>query len=90
MRLESVLKAQKEFPEFTAEVESLSTEEINARLAQFAKDSVENDNAKANDSDLETARATVNEYAAPYREAKKAIKVKSDYLVSLLNGRGAS
>jgi hypothetical protein len=87
MNLDKTLKCAKEFPDFCAEVESLTTEEINARLAQFAKDSVANDEAKEADEDLAAAKANATEFSAPYRDARKAIRMKSDFLVTLLNAR---
>ena len=79
---------QKEMPEFANEVEKLDTAELNNRLAQLAKDGAEVEAAKEADEPLQTARAQAKEFAAPYREAKKAIKMKSNYIIDLLKGRG--
>jgi len=79
---------QEEMPEFAAEVASLSKEELNARLAQLAKDSEAVEQAKDGDQELEGARALASELAAPYRDGKKAIRTKSKYIISLLKDRG--
>lgn len=79
---------QKEFPEFAAEVESLQTEDLNARIARLAKDNQEVQDAKEADEGLEIAKAVTAERSAPYREAKRAISLKVRYIINLLKDRG--
>lgn len=77
-----------EFPEFHAEVSSLSADQLDSRLAQLAKDESEVNKAKEEDEQLHTAREQLKEFSAPYREAKKAIKSKVAFIIELLKDRG--
>jgi len=78
----------KELPEFTGECSNLTADQLNARLAQLAKDGEAVSEAKDADPWLETARAQVSELAGPYNDAKKAVRMKSQYIISLLKDRG--
>lgn len=80
---------QAEFPEFVQEVGGLGADELNRRLATLAKNLEESETAKEEDQELEEAKATAAELAAPYRDAKKAIRAKSKYIISLLKEKGA-
>lgn len=75
-------------PEFAAEVAGMSAEQLNARLAQLAKDAEAVSDAKEADEELEKAKALVSELSAPYRDAKKAIRLKSRYVISLIKEKG--
>lgn len=81
-------KVQEDMPEFAAEVASLSVQDLNNRLATLAKGSEENEQAQEDDEDLEKARAEASELAAPYRDAKKAIRLRSRYVISLIREKG--
>lgn len=87
-KLDLKLKVEKEMPEFTGEVAGLSVEELNARLSQLAKDFEAVEEAKQADEELESLQAASREAAAPYRDGKKAIRLKSGYIVSLIKEKG--
>lgn len=80
---------QAEFPEFVNEVSVLTPDQLNNRLATLAKNLEESETAKEQDEELEDAKATASELAAPYRDAKKALRAKSKYVISLLKEKGA-
>ena len=80
---------QSEFPEFVDETNGLTVDELNRRLATLAKNLEESETAKEQDRDLEDAKSTVSELSAPYRDAKKALRTKSKYIISLLKEKGA-
>lgn len=80
---------QTEFPEFFSEVAGLSTDQLNNRLATLAKNLEESETAKEEDEELEEAKATATELGAPYRDAKKALRVKSKFIIGLLKEKGA-
>lgn len=80
-------KIKEQFPEFMEEVQSLKVEELNARLAQAAKDAEAVAEAKAEDNALQTATDHAKELGAPYREAKAALKLKTKYLCQLVKER---
>lgn len=79
----------KELPEFTSECSNLTVDDLNYRLAQLAKDGEAVAEAKDADPWLETARAQVTELSGPYRDAKKTIQMKSQYIIALLKDMGA-
>lgn len=80
---------QEEFPEFANEVNGLSTDQLNNKLATLAKHLEESETAKENDEALEQAKGDAAELSAPYRDAKKAIRAKSKYVIALLKEKGA-
>lgn len=77
-------------PEFAAEVAGLSVDDLNSRLAQLAKDGEAVAESKEADEELEQARARATELAAPYRDAQKAIRLKSRYVISLIKEKGGN
>ncbi len=81
-------KIEKELPEFINEVVGLSVEQLNSRLSQLAKDYESIEEAKKADEGLEEARNTAKELGAPYREGKKAVRMKSAYIVALIKEKG--
>lgn len=87
-KMNSFLKCQKEFPDFIAEVASLSTEELNSRLAQIAKDTEAVYQTRDEDEELVAARENAKLLAAPYRECLQAFRLKSAYMVALIKERG--
>lgn len=76
-------KLREEQPEFVNEVQGLSLEQLDQRLAELAKSSETVFEAKEADEDLRNARDDANGHAAPYNDALKMIRMKSKYLVSL-------
>ena len=81
-------KIKKANPEFAEEVAGLSVEELDRRLAQLAKDLEATEDAKDADSELAQAQETVTQLAAPYRDAKKALRLKSRYVIGLIKEKG--
>ncbi len=87
-KLDIAAKLSKENPEFVAEVQGLSVEQLDARLAQLAKDGEAVEDAKEADEELEATQSHASAMAAPYREAKKAIGLKRKFLVGLIKEKG--
>lgn len=81
-------KVHKEMPEFADAVAGLSVEELDARLAQIAKDIEAVQESKEADEKLEQARAVAAEAAAPYSDSKKALKLKTSYIIGLIKEKG--
>lgn len=79
---------RKEMPEFAEEMQSLSVEELNARISVYAKDVEAVQDAVEADHELEKARENVNQLSAPYREAKKALRLKIRYIISMTKEQG--
>lgn len=83
--IHDIIKA--EMPEFADAVATLSEPEINHRLAELAKNAMEVSKAKEDDTDLLLAKLAVTDLSAPHREAKRAVSLRSEYLVTLLKER---
>lgn len=83
-------KVQKEMPEFADEVGALSVQDLNNRLANLAKANEENEQKKEDDEELETARETASELAAPYKDATKALRLKSRYIIAMIKDKGGA
>lgn len=80
-------KIQKEFPDFCNEVDKLPAEALKARVVGLQQALEESEAHKENNDELHDARAAVQELAAPYRDVKKAVKLKTKYVLDLLKER---
>jgi len=80
---------QNEFPEFASEVLGLSADQLNNRLAQLAKAAEENEDAKERDQELSDAQALASELSLTYKDVKKAVRMKSKFIIQLLKDKGA-
>lgn len=81
-------KIREEMPEFAEACQSLDIAQLNARLAQNVKDIERVQEAKDADAKLQDARDEAKQYALPYSDAKKALKMKAKYILILLKERG--
>lgn len=80
---------QEEYPDFANEVAGLAEGDLNNRLAGLAKALEQSETAKEDDAALEDAKELATELGAPYKDAKKAIRMKSKYIIALLKDKGA-
>lgn len=80
-------KVQKELPEFVEECANLTAAEIDTRLSKNAQDLDKVEVSEEEDEEYQAARDNSRELGAPYRDAKKVLKLKSKYLISLLKER---
>jgi hypothetical protein len=77
----------KEYPRFVSEVASLSVEDLKARIVQLQQALEESEEQKESDNDLRDAKHVVLELSEPYKEVKKAVKVKTKHIIDLLKKR---
>lgn len=82
------IKVQKLLPHFADEVSGLSVEDLSARLVQLAKDVADTQDAQEADEGLREAKEMAKELGAPYREAKRDIRLKSTFIVELIREKG--
>lgn len=82
-------KVEKDYPEFATEVAGASTDDLNGRLATLAKGLEESEVAKEADGDLQNAKSLASELSGPYKDVKKAVTLKSKYIIGLLRDKGA-
>lgn len=85
MKKHIVDQAQKEAPEFVAEVSGLSQEELRKRLANISVALAILLTGKEEDETLNQAKEVYSQLLAPYSDAKKHLNLKIKYLVSLLD-----
>lgn len=79
-RTKLIEKVQKDMPEFADEVAKLAPEHCMGRLAALAESLTILEDAEEGDDELQTAKQTASELGAPYRDGKKAIKLRRRYL----------
>lgn len=80
-------KMKLENPEFVEACQGLSVPELDNRLAALAKDAASVDQAREADEALAKAKEEASGLGAPYRDAKKAIKLKTKYVLELIGER---
>ena len=69
--------------EWKDRVSALSYAELDAEIAEIAKNESENQQAKRDDADLASLKEQVKDASAPYREATKANKLKTQYAIEI-------
>lgn len=78
-----------DFPEFADEVQALpDAAQLNARLASLSRDLNAVSEAKGADEDLRQAKEHSRELGAPYRDAAKALNLKSKFIILTMRNRG--
>lgn len=80
-------KVESEFPDFATEAVSLSPSEIDARILKMQKELEYSELAKEEDNELNDAKTLARELGAPYREVKRAVNLKTRYLIALLKAK---
>jgi hypothetical protein len=83
-----VEKVQEEFPEFSDVVQGLSIEELEQKVAVYAKEFEKTCESLDKNEKIEQARSDLAEMVAPYRDAKKAIRMKIKYLIAMIKEKG--
>ena len=79
---------QSEYPEFADEVLALNVEQLEKRIANYQKELADSEEHKANNEVLKSVKAQYDELKGPYEDVKKAVKLKTKYLVSLIREKG--
>lgn len=74
-------------PKFRSETNELTSAELEAKLNALAKASEANDQEQEDDEDLSDAKAKASELGRPYREDRKAYKLKSKYVILRLKDK---
>jgi hypothetical protein len=81
-------KTEKEFPDFVKEVDGLNIQEMEKRISNYAKELEDSEQHKEDNQALKDAHAEVTELAGPYKDVKKAVKVKTRYLIASIREKG--
>lgn len=77
-------KIQKLYPDFVNEVDTLTSDQLKARIVAYQQQLEESETHKEANESLLDARNEVNMLAGPYRDVKKAIGLKTKYIIELL------
>jgi superfamily II RNA helicase len=81
---------EKKYPDFADTVLGLSVEDLEKRLSTYAKERDNVREAKENDEKLEEIANLKSELEAPYKDATKAIDLKSRYIIQLIKDKGGA
>lgn len=81
-------KVQKNYPDFANEVEKLDASALKARIVGLQQALEESEAHKEANEVLTAARAEVKELSGPYRDVKKAVALKTKYIIDLIKERG--
>lgn len=81
---------EKEFPSFVDEVVGHSIEQLEGKILTYAKERENVRDSKSNDEGLLKVLDMKAELEAPYKDALKAIDLKSRYLIELLKEKGGA
>lgn len=75
-------------PEFKSSIDGASKEDLQGKLAEVAKALELNSAAQKADQDLNEKKQAVKDANAGYAEAKKAQRLKAEYLIVALSDKG--
>jgi hypothetical protein len=70
------------------EVSGLSVEDLKLRIAKVAKDQEELETAQENDEDLQSLKDQVSDASAPYKDGKKANRLRIKFLLQAISDKG--
>lgn len=74
--------------EFESAVLGLSVEQLKARIAQMQKDLDESEEHKLANNALADLKSQVSTIEGPYNDVKKAVKIKTKFLIELIKEKG--
>ncbi len=87
-KLESKVFALPGGKEFKEEVDSLSVPVLEARITRMQKDLDESEEHRKENVALNNAKDEVKELSGPYNDVKKAVQVKTKYIIELIKEKG--
>jgi len=74
--------------EFKDEVDRLNIPQLEARISSYQKQLDESEEHKKNNDALNHVKAEKAELEGPYNDVKKAVKIKTKYLIELIKEKG--
>lgn len=74
--------------EFIETVDALSVEQLEARIAQMQKDLDDSEAHREENTVLNNLKGQVSEISGPYNDIKKAVKLKTSYIIALIKEKG--
>lgn len=82
------LEVQKKYPDFAEAVIGLAVNDLENRLLNYAKEREKVRDAKEADEQLQEIVNAKAELEGPYKDAQKAIDLKSRYIIALIKEKG--
>lgn len=76
--------------EFKETVDRMSVKDLEGRITQMQKDLADSEEHRENNKVLKDAKDKVSELSGPYNDVKKAIKVKTKYIIELIKEKGGT
>lgn len=76
--------AETEFADFVKEVNNETIDQLKTRIFLLQQGLEQSEAHKEANDDLKAARANVSELSAPYRGVKTAVKLKTKYILEIL------
>jgi transketolase len=76
------------YPEFANEVNGLAVQDLKNRIAAYQKELQESEEHRESNEPLAEAKAEVKELSGGYNDVRKAVKLKTKYLISLIKEKG--
>jgi hypothetical protein len=74
--------------EFKEEVDSLSIAQLESRITTMQKGLEESEEHREANEPLRRAKDEVAELNGPYNDVRKAVKIKTKYIIQLLRSKG--
>ena len=81
-------QVQKDYPEFVSTVDGLSVQDLEGKLSSYAKEADKVRVAREEDEELTRTKALATELSGPYKDALKAIALKTKYIIELIKEKG--
>lgn len=87
-KLESKVFALPGGQEFADEVRGQSVQALEARITRMQKDLDESEEHRAQNVSLNNAKDEVKELSGPYNDVRKAVKLKTKFIIELIKEKG--
>lgn len=81
-------KVQASHPVFCKEVDNLSLSDLKQRIVSLQQSLQQSEEAKNADESYQQTKFAAKEMAAPYSDIRKAVKLKTQYIIELLKEKG--
>lgn len=81
-------KVEKNYPEFVNEVASMPLPSLEKRLSTYAKENEKVQTALEENEKINDTKELLSELKGPFTDAKKAIRLKTKYIIELIKEKG--
>lgn len=85
---ERLAKLRAKLPHDWEDLDAMDAKQLNSKIVECQVNLVETQREMAQDIDLQTAKNTLQQHAAPYRDAKKRLTTMAEYCTLRLETSG--